>query len=115
MNNSCRAERVRVVWKAALTRLNGERFSGSTDNVSVTGLNVIVGRGLVLGEPVKIDMVTSCRQGTCYFKLEGVVVYSRQLDQGLGHAVGLQLMCPVASYLELVGSLSHANEARGVA
>lgn len=97
--------RVRVVWKATLTRLNGEKIIGSTDNVSADGLNVIVAKPLVLGEPVQIDIVTSCRNGLCYFKLDGVTVYSEALDFNLGNAVGLRLVRQVEAYSQLVNSL----------
>lgn len=97
--------RVRVVWKATLTRLNGEQLPGSTDNVSADGVNVIVAKPLVLGEPVQIDIITRCQHGTCYFKLQGVAVYSRSLELNLGNAVGLRLLKPVDSYTRLVGLL----------
>lgn len=97
--------RIHVVWKATLTRLNGEQLPGSTDNVSIDGVNVIVPKPLVLGEPVQIDIITSCRHGTCYFKLQGVTVYSRVLDLNLGNAIGLQLLDPLDSYAQLVRSL----------
>lgn len=97
--------RVRVVWKATLTRLSGEKLPGSTDNVSVDGVNVIVARPLVVGEAVGIEIITSCRLGTCYFKLQGVAVYSRMLDLNLGSAVGLMLLKPEDSYVRLVCSL----------
>lgn len=100
--------RIHVIWKATLTRLNGERLAGSTDNVSAEGVNVIVSKPLVLGEPVQIDIVTSCGQGTCYFKLRGMAVYSHVLDMNLGHAVGLRLLKPLLAYTELVGSLEVA-------
>ncbi|MEH6822950.1 MAG: PilZ domain-containing protein [Motiliproteus sp.] len=100
--------RVRVVWKATLTRLNGEQLPGSTDNVSVDGVNVIVAKPLLVGESVRIDIISICPQGTCYFRLQGVAVYSRMLDLNLGSAVGLRLIDPVDSYARLVGSLADA-------
>ncbi|MEH6470271.1 MAG: hypothetical protein V7752_03380 [Halopseudomonas sp.] len=106
MKTECRGTgRVQVVWKATLTRLNGEQLPGSTDNVSADGVNVIIAKPLVLGEPVRIDIVTPCRHGTCYFKLEGVAVYSHSLDNNLGNAIGLRLLKPTGSYLGLVQSL----------
>ena len=97
--------RVPVVWKATLVRLNGEHLSGSTDNVSTEGLNVIVGKELVVGEPLRIDIVTPCRHGTCFFKLDGVVVYSQSLQQDLGFAVGFKLLQPVEPYARLVQAI----------
>lgn len=97
--------RLHVVWKATVTRLNGEQLAGSTDNVSRDGLNVIVDRSLVLGEPVRVDIVSSCRGRTCYFRLEGVIVYDHRLESNLGHAIGLRLLEPDNHYLHLVQDL----------
>ena len=97
--------RVRVVWKATLTRLNGEQLLGSTDNVSIDGANVIVAKSLVLGEPVRLEIVTPCRNGTCFFRLDTVVVYDRALDDNLGHAIGLRLLQQEAGYRQAIESL----------
>lgn len=101
--------RLHVVWKAMITRLNGEQLAGSTDNVSQAGLNVIVDRPLLLGEPVRVDIVSSCHGGqTCYFRLEGVIVYDHRLESNLGHAIGLRLIDPGIGYLHLVEELEPA-------
>jgi hypothetical protein len=100
--------RVAVVWKATVVRLNGEHLAGSTDNVSADGLNVIVAKELALGEPVRVDIVTPCRHGTCFFKLDVVVVYLRPLQQNLGFAVGFKLLQTVEPYVQLVRSLDSA-------
>ncbi len=105
--------RVPVVWKATLVRLNGEHLSGSTDNVSAEGLNVIVAKELVVGEPVRVDIVTPCRHGTCFFKLDGVVVYLQPLQQNLGYAVGFKLLQPVPPYVQLVQSLDPSGSVPG--
>ena len=98
--------RLHVVWKATVTRLNGEQLAGSTDNVSREGMNVIVDRSLVLGEPVRVDLVSACHGGqTCYFRLQGVIVYDRCLESRLGHAIGLRLLDPGNGYLHLVQGL----------
>ena len=104
--------RAQVVWKATLTRLNGEQLPGSTDNVSSDGLNVILDKELVLGEPVRIDIVTPCRHGTCFFKLDGVIVYSNALEHNLGNAVGLKLLEPDTRYLQLVEALDCQGQRR---
>lgn len=97
--------RVSVVWKATLVRLNGEHLSGSTDNVSTAGLNVIVAKELVIGEPVQIEIVTPCRTGVHFFRLDGVVVYQKELGQNLGNAVGFKLLQPGDDYAEFVQAL----------
>ncbi|WP_207062394.1 PilZ domain-containing protein [Motiliproteus sp. SC1-56] len=106
--------RLHVVWKATLTRLNGEQFPGSTDNVSQDGLNVIVDCSLVLGEPIKVDLVSPCRGRTCFFRLDGVVVYDKPLGNNLGRAVGLRLLEADPNYLRLVRQLE-AGEAEDLA
>lgn len=106
--------RMPVVWKATLVRLNGERLSGSTDNISTTGLNVIVAKELVIGEPVRVDIVTPCHMGTRFFKLDGVVVYLRGLDQNLGYAVGFKLLQPTGEYVGFVEMLEQKKEKRPI-
>ena len=97
-------DRVHVVWKATLTRLNGEQLPGSTDNVSEQGMNVILGKALVVGEPVQIEVVSKCTGMVCYFTLEAVIVYSNFLDSRLGSAIGLRLLKPCDQYIEFVRS-----------
>ncbi|MEH6651582.1 MAG: PilZ domain-containing protein [Motiliproteus sp.] len=98
--------RMPVVWKATLVRLNGEHLSGSTDNVSTAGLNVIIAKELVIGEPVRMDIVTPCRLGTRFFKLDCVVVYQKGLEQNLGYAVGFKLLQPADEYVGFVEMLT---------
>ena len=107
--------RVPVVWKATLVRLNGERLSGSTDNVSAEGMNVIVTKELVVGEPIRVDIVTTCQHGIRFFKLDGVVVYQRTLQQSLGFAVGFKLLQPVRLYVQLVRALTQSSPEQGAA
>ena len=92
--------RLQVVWKATITRLNGEQLSGSTDNVSEKGMNVILEKQLVMGEPVKIEVVSKCTGQLCYFTLDAVIVYNDSLEFNLGTAVGLRLLQPTLDYLE---------------
>ncbi|WP_421866797.1 PilZ domain-containing protein [Motiliproteus sp.] len=93
-----RHSRLSVTWKATIVRLNGEKLPGSTDNVAPDGLNVILSKELVLGEPVRIELVTPRCHGTRFFKLDAVIVYSRQLEHNLGHAVGVRLLQPGQCY-----------------
>ncbi|MEH6625136.1 MAG: PilZ domain-containing protein [Motiliproteus sp.] len=94
--------RLHVVWKATLTRLNGEQLPGSTDNVSEVGMNVILNKTLVMGEPVRVEVVSKCSGQLCYFRLDGVIVYNHDLDSSLGIAVGLRLMDPCQQYIDFV-------------
>lgn len=97
--------RIPVVWKATITRLNGEQLLGSTDNVSVDGINVIINRELVIGEPVRVDVVTRCATGIGCFRLQGVAVYVDPLNDNLGVATGLRLMDVDGRYTQLVRGL----------
>ncbi|OMH28366.1 PilZ domain-containing protein [Motiliproteus sp. MSK22-1] len=95
-------DRVHVVWKATLTRLNGEQLPGSTDNVSEQGMNVILGKALVVGEPVRVEVVSKCTGMICYFTLEGEIIYSNFLESRLGSAIGLRLLKPSDQYIEFI-------------
>jgi len=97
--------RMPVVWKATVRRISGEQLPGSTDNVSRDGLNVILPKALLLGEPVTIDVITQCLGQTCYFRLDGVIVYAEALADNLGVAVGLRLLQPDGRYEALIGAL----------
>ncbi len=105
--NQCR---LHVVWKATLTRLNGEQLPGSTDNVSESGMNVILGKSLVMGEPVRVEVVSKCTGRLCYFTLDGVIIYNHDLDSNMGTAVGLRLLDPEQNYIEFVQRYSDAND-----
>lgn len=83
--------RLPVVWKATITRLNGEQIPGSTDNVARDGLNVILSKSIGVGESVTIDLVTKCAGQTCYFRMQGITVYIDPLQNNLGIAVGVAL------------------------
>ncbi|WP_210397027.1 PilZ domain-containing protein [Motiliproteus sediminis] len=107
--------RIPVVWKATITRLNGEQLLGSTDNVSVDGINVILNRDLVLGEPVRVDVVTRCAAGVGCFRLQGVAVYVESLQHNLGVAVGLRLLDVDGRYSQLVQGLLGSRGANEVA
>jgi len=97
--------RLPVVWKATVTRINGEQLPGSTDNVARDGLNVILPKSLVLGEPVTVDVVTQCSGRTCYFRMQGVAVYTDSLQANLGTAVGLRLLEPDPGFEALILTL----------
>ncbi len=103
--------RLNVVWKATLTRLNGEQLPGSTDNVSEDGMNVILDKELVMGEPVRIEVVSKCTGQLCHFRLEGVIVYNRPLGSNMGIAVGLRLMQPDGLYLDYLTRFDSARNA----
>lgn len=93
-----RQSRLSVTWKATLIRLNGEKLPGSTDNVGSDGINVILSKELVLGEPVRIELITPRCHGIRFFRLDAVIVYSNRLDHNLGHAVGVKLLQPGDCY-----------------
>ncbi len=105
--NQCR---LHVVWKATLTRLNGEQLPGSTDNVSESGMNVILGKALVMGEPVRVEVVSKCTGQLCYFTLDGVIVYNHGLESNMGTAVGLRLLDPAPTYIDFIQRFSSVNE-----
>lgn len=84
--------RLGVVWKATLTRLNGEQLTGSTDNISANGLNIIIAQDLVVGEPVRVQLVHRCSGRLSCFDLQAVVVHVRTLADNLGCAIGMRLI-----------------------
>ncbi|MCW8887110.1 MAG: PilZ domain-containing protein [Motiliproteus sp.] len=102
--------RLHVVWKATLTRLNGEQLPGSTDDVSESGMNVILDKELVMGEPVSVEVVSKCTGQLCYFMLDGVIIYNRDLDSNMGFAVGLRLLDPAPCYIEFVRRFSSESQ-----
>lgn len=84
--------RMAVVWKAMVTRVNREQLPGSSDTVSTDGLNIIIGKQLVVGERVGIELVASNFGRVRYFSLVAEVVYSRELDCNLGLATGMRIL-----------------------
>ncbi len=103
---------LQVVWKATLTRLNGEQLAGSTDTIASNTMNIIVDKALVLGEPLQVQVVSKCSGRLCYFTLAGVVVYNRDLHGGMGFAIGLRLLEPCQAYTDFLQSISSPAIAR---
>lgn len=103
--------RIPVVWKATITRLNGEQLPGSTDNISADGINVILTKDLVIGEPVTVDLVTHGSAGLGCYRLQGVAVYLDPLNGNLGVATGLRLLQSDTAYDALVQRLTGAAQA----
>ena len=93
-----------VVWKAIISRRNGEQFMGSTANVSSDGMFVIIDKPISEGETLSIDVVSKCTGRACFFSLSGTVVYHCQLDSNLGTAIGLRLQDPDEDYVNMVNS-----------
>lgn len=102
--------RLAVAWRATLTRLNGEQLPGCTDNISASGINILLDKGLVLGEPVKIELIAKGQRGVCYFLLEGAVVYNECLEHGLGTSVGLRLLQESVEFSSLLDELTRTQE-----
>ncbi len=98
------SNRRHVVWKAIISRLNGEQFMGSTANVSCDGMFIITDRPLFEGEMLGIEVVSKCTGRACFFSLSGTVVYNRQLESNLGTAIGLRLQSPEQAYVDMVNS-----------
>ena len=96
------SKRRHVVWKAIISRRNGEQFMGSTANVSDSGMFIIVDKPLIAGEHLNVDVVSKCTGRACFFSLSGTVVYNRCLESNLGNAVGLRLLDPDPAYIEMI-------------
>lgn len=86
------SQRLGVVWKANITRLNGEQLPGSTDNISQYGVNVILAKELVVGEPLKLQLVYRCSGQLQCFDLHASVVYTERLASNLGNAIGMRFI-----------------------
>jgi len=99
-----RNNRRHVVWKAIISRKNGEQFMGSTANVSSCGMFIIIDKPLIEGESIDIDVVSKCTGRACFFSLTGNVMYNAELDSNLGTAVGLRLQDPDQAYVDMVDS-----------
>ena len=84
--------RLDVAWKATVTRLNGEQLPGSSDNVSMSGINIILDKELVIGEPVELNLVAKSGGGINYFSLQGVVVYVRNMPDNTSLSIGFRLL-----------------------
>ena len=97
-------KRRHVVWKAIISRLNGEQFMGSTANVSIDGMFIIIDKSLVEGENLKINVVSKCTGRACFFSLTGTVVYNYMLGSNLGNAIGVRLLEPDDAYINMVSS-----------
>lgn len=96
--NERQSNRLGVVWKATLTRLNGEQLPGSTDNISATGINVILSRELVIGEPLRVQLVFRCSGQLRCYDMQAVVVHLEALADNLGYSIGMRLIEPEQSY-----------------
>lgn len=99
------SDRIAVAWKATLTRLNGEQLSGSTDNLSLSGVNVILTRELVIGEPLSLQLVSRCSGSLCCFELQVAVVHIKRLPKNLGYSVGMRLIAENPKYKSAFTSL----------
>ncbi|MEH6625135.1 MAG: PilZ domain-containing protein [Motiliproteus sp.] len=98
------SKRRHVVWKAIISRLNGEQFMGSTANVSDDGMFIIIDKPLIPGERLHIDVVSKCTGRACFFSLHGGVVYNRLLEYNLGVAIGVRLEAPDQAYVDMINS-----------
>ncbi len=96
------SKRRHVVWKAIISRLNGEQFMGSTANVSDDGMFIIIDKPLISGERLHVDVVSKCTGRACFFSLHGHVVYNRSLDSNLGIAIGVRLDNPDQAYVDMI-------------
>ncbi|OMH28367.1 PilZ domain-containing protein [Motiliproteus sp. MSK22-1] len=97
-------KRRHVVWKAIISRLNGEQFMGSTANVSIDGMFIIIDKPLIEGERLDINVVSKCTGRACFFSLSGTVIYNYMLDSNLGNAIGVKLLNPDDAYVSMVSS-----------
>ncbi len=96
------SKRRHVVWKAIISRLNGEQFMGSTANVSDDGMFIIIDKPLIAGERLHVDVVSKCTGRACFFSLQGNVVYNKPLDSNLGNAIGVRLENPDQAYVDMI-------------
>lgn len=109
------SNRIGVVWKATLTRLNGEQLPGSTDNISAAGVNVILSRQLVVGEPIRVQLVFRCSGQLCCYDMPAAVVHIESMADNLGYAIGLRLLEPDANYVAHFSQLSELQKHRNLA